>query len=277
MSIISFTNSIKFRLIRLIESNPYLNLLIYNNISIFKPFLPHEKDYYGIKHLINNEVNDSIIDVGGNLGISAMGFRKLGLNNKIFLFEPNKYIFKNYIKNKIIKNYKNIIGFNYALGKKEESKNFFYPYYKKKCIHYFCSFDKEYIKNSIDISFKGKKIEIVKDRIKIKVFDKLSLRCKPKFIKIDVEGHDYEVILGMRQTIKNYKPIILVEFNKNNFFKIKKILKDYNCWVYFYEKNKFEKFNKKMIDKDISRTTNLNLMSIRNVFFIPKLFKWTYI
>ncbi len=93
-------------------------------------------------------------------------------------------------------------------------------------------------------------------------------------IKIDVEGHDYEVIRGMISTIKKNKPVILVEFNKNNFFKIKKLLKNYNSWVYFFEKNKFKKFSKKMIDKEISRSSKLNLMSVRNIFFVPKSHKW---
>ena len=78
----------------------------------------------------------------------------------------------------------------------------------------------------------------------------------------------------MMNTIKKYKPIILVEFNKNNFFKIKKILKNYNSWVYFYEQNTFQSFNKKMIDKSVARTTKSNLMSVRNIFFIPKNHKW---
>ncbi len=157
MRIISFTNSIKYRLIRLIEAQPSLNLLIYNNISLFKAFLPHEKDYYGIRHLLKNNINDTIIDVGGNLGISSMGFRQLGYDNKILIFEPNTYIYNQYIKRKLIKKYKNILGFNFALGSRLETKNFYYPYYKNKCIHYFCSFDKNYILNSIKITFKKKK------------------------------------------------------------------------------------------------------------------------
>ena len=56
-------NSIKYKLVRIIESNPLINLFIYNNISLFKLFLPHEKDYYGMKFLINNKKSDSIIDV----------------------------------------------------------------------------------------------------------------------------------------------------------------------------------------------------------------------
>lgn len=274
MSIISITNGIKYRLIRLIESNPSLNLLIYNNISFFKAFLPHEKDYYGIKHLLKNKLNDSIIDIGGNLGISAMGFRKLGFKNKIFLFEPNIYIYNNYIKKKLLKNYKNIFGYNFALGNKNEIREFFYPYYKNKCIHYFCSFDKSYVRNSINITFKKKKIRIIRENVKIKSFDKLKIKCIPKFLKIDVEGHDFEVIKGMKNTIKNHKPVILVEFNKNNFYKIKSFLKNYDPWVYFYEKNKFIRFKYNMIDSDIARTTDTNLMSVRNIFFIPKLHKW---
>ena len=101
------------------------------------------------------------------------------------------------------------------------------------------------------------------------------MKCHPKFIKIDVEGHDLEVISGMNNTISKYKPIILVEFNKSNFFQIKKKLNNYSAWVYFYNKNKFEIFDKKMIDREIARVNKFNLMSIRNVFFIPKLYKWT--
>ena len=108
----------------------------------------------------------------------------------------------------------------------------------------------------------------------IKRYDSINLKCRPKFIKIDVEGYDHEVLKGMKKTIIKYNPIVLVEFNKNNFFIIKKFLKDYKPWVYFYEKNKFKVFNKNMIDKEISRTDKFNLMSIRNVFFIPKNHEW---
>ena len=40
----------------------------------------------------------------------------------------------------------------------------------------------------------------------------------------------------MISTIKKNKPVILVEFNKNNFFKIKKLLKNYNSGYIFLKK-----------------------------------------
>ena len=33
----------------------------------------------------------------------------------------------------------------------------------------------------------------------IKIFDKIKLNTNPKFIKIDVEGFDYEVLKGMKK------------------------------------------------------------------------------
>ena len=70
--------------------------------------------------MLKNKINDAILDIGGNLGISSMGFRQLGFNNKIYIFEPNKFIFKKYIKSKLLKNYSNIQAFNFALGEKNQ-------------------------------------------------------------------------------------------------------------------------------------------------------------
>ena len=44
-------NILKYKLVRLIERNPTLNLLVYNNIKYLKFLLPHEKDYLGMKKI----------------------------------------------------------------------------------------------------------------------------------------------------------------------------------------------------------------------------------
>ena len=90
---------IKYKIIRFIEKYPSISILIYNNISYFKFLLPHEKDYFGILKLVKNYKNLSLIDVGANNGISSMGFRKLGFVNPIYLFEPNFFLYSNYLKN----------------------------------------------------------------------------------------------------------------------------------------------------------------------------------
>ena len=76
--------AVKFKIIRFIERNYKLNLFIYNNINLLKFLLPHEKDYYGMLLLCKENKKDVILDIGASLGISSMGFRKLGFKNKIY-------------------------------------------------------------------------------------------------------------------------------------------------------------------------------------------------
>ena len=90
-------NIIKYKLVRIIEKNPYLNLLVYNNIKYLKFLLPHEKDYLGMKKVCSNKEEKVIIDIGANLGISTMGFRQMGFKNKICIFEPNPEIFNKHL------------------------------------------------------------------------------------------------------------------------------------------------------------------------------------
>ena len=264
-------NEIKYKFIRYIESNYKINLLIYNNIHLFKFLLPHEKDYFGMLLLCKNNTNNVILDIGASLGISSLGFRRLGFKNKIYAFEPNFFLFKNFLK-KNLKNYDNINLKNIALGNKNNSKIMYMPFYNSSCIHYFCSFDKKYLLNSVKITFPSiiKNLKIKKKKISCRKFDDLKLNIKPHFIKIDTEGYDQYVLLGMRKTIKKYNPIFLIEYNIEYFNDVKNILKGYSPYIYDLKKNKMIKLPVKISQKRISRTNKENFLSIRNIYFIPK-------
>lgn len=62
----------------------------------------------------------------------------------------------------------------------------------------------EYIKSRL----KGKKYEISAISIDEYVQEH---KVKPNFIKIDAESHEYEILLGMEETIEKYHPIITIE------------------------------------------------------------------
>ncbi len=264
-------NIIKYKLVRIIEKNPYLNLLVYNNIKYLKFLLPHEKDYLGMKKVCSNKEEKVIIDIGANLGISTMGFRQMGFKNKICIFEPNPEIFNKHLL-PLKKKYKNIILKNSALGHKNQRKFFFIPHYKDNAIHYFGSFDKKYIISSLKMTFSNllTKIKFKKKIINIYKYDDLNLKFKPHFIKIDVEGYDHYVLSGLKKTIKKYKPIFLIEYNQENFFKIKKYLKKYEKFIYNIELDKLIKLKKNSFENTISRSSKTNLLSSRNIYFIPK-------
>ena len=78
-------NFVKYRLIKFLEKIPFIQLLIYNNLIYFKFLLPHDKDYFALKLIFNKNEKNSFLDVGGNIGISTLGFRQLGFNKNDYL------------------------------------------------------------------------------------------------------------------------------------------------------------------------------------------------
>ena len=97
----------------------------------------------------------------------------------------------------------------------------------------------------------------------------MKFKIKPHFIKIDVEGYDYFVLKGMLKTIKKFKPIFLIEYNKENFSHINKLLKNYEKYIYDIELDDLVKLRKQFQSR-ISRTSKTNLLSNRNIYFVPK-------
>ena len=78
---------IKHRLIKIIEKIPLLQVFVYNNLQYFKFLFPHDKDYYALRLLFKKNEKRTFLDIGGNIGLSTIGFRELGfLNNKIIMF-----------------------------------------------------------------------------------------------------------------------------------------------------------------------------------------------
>ena len=61
-----------------------------------------------------------------------------------------------------------------------------------------------------------------------------------------------------------------MEYNKEYYKNIKKILKDYIPHFYDLKTNKMLKLSDKIDPKKISRTTKSNYLSVRNIYFLPK-------
>ena len=152
---------LKHKIIKKIEKIPLLQIFIYNNLSYFKFLFPHDKDYYALNLLFSNNEKRAFIDVGGNIGVSTIGFRELGFSkNRIFIFEPDKKLVNLYLK-KIIKKYKNLKIFSLWSFKKNELKLLYRAFYKDKFFHFNNSFDKNYIRKKLSENY-GKNSKILK-------------------------------------------------------------------------------------------------------------------
>ena len=107
---------IKHRIIKIIEKIPLFQIFVYNNLQYFKFLFPHDKDYYALKLLFNKNEKRTFLDIGGNIGLSTIGFRELGFfKNKIIMFEPDRFLLDNYVS-KVTKNYPNITVYPFGLG-----------------------------------------------------------------------------------------------------------------------------------------------------------------
>ena len=266
---------LKHQLIKVIEKIPLLQIFIYNYLSFFKFLFPHDKDYYALRILFTMNEKRSFIDVGGNIGLSTIGFRELGFfKNRIHIFEPDKNLINSYFY-KIKKKYKNLKIYPFGLSDKNSTEYLYKAYYKGEYFHFNNSFDKEYIKDKLIHNYgkKSKDFLLKSTRLNLKKFDDLNIKDEICFIKIDVEGLDHLVLFGMKNCIKKFLPVILVEYNFNNFSKIYAFLKkNYNCFFYDFKKNILIKLSLQQIlrmknGKILEKTFRKNSV---NVFFLRK-------
>ena len=152
------------------------------------------------------------VDVGVYRGIYS--FQLGRLSKHVHAFEPNPLIFK-YLNKNLCKIINNLTLYNYALSNFEGTsmlkiprrsdsfhKNNYEEIYKLGCatIH-----NENYLSSQFD-SFKVQTIKL----------DSFLNNKNIGFIKIDVEGHEKNVLLGAINIIKKLKPNLLVEIEKRH-------------------------------------------------------------
>ena len=237
---------------KICRSNIYLFILSRYIIGRFFAKIIYDSDFKVIKFLENlNFFNKKklILDIGANDGMSYNIIRKFSKKTKIISFEPNSYNFnviREYEKKDNLFQCKKI-----ALSNKNQNKIFFTPYFKNFAITQMAGLSRSGVKKRLEQSLYIKdlfnKIYLKKEKIKTIRLDSLNL--KPGFIKIDIEGHEFECILGSLKTIKKNKPIIMVEYDNKICKKIFLFLKKYNYkrFVYNNTNEMLEKYDKQKV------------------------------
>ena len=135
--------------------------------------------------------NDDIIyDVGANMGTySVLLAKKTGSTGKVIAFEPEQESYNIFIKNIALNGLQNIIVVKKALGKENGQAQL----YIGKTTGNF-SLVKSYEEN-----LDAQTIEIVHgDEFVVK--NNLPI---PRAVKIDVEGYEYNVLTGLKETLSN--------------------------------------------------------------------------
>lgn len=225
---------------KLVRSNLYVFIFSRFIVNKFLFRYIFESDFKILRLLKKNNYFDDlkkpVIDIGANDGISYKTIRNFLKKNHVISFEPLKFKFKELKKLKEKDpNYKI---FNYGLSNSNlKIKKIYIPYFKRFPLSPFAGIDKKSIifrlKKSFFIKNVLNKINFKMNFIKVKKLDDFNF--KPSFIKIDIEGHEYECILGGLKTIKKNKPILYIEYNSKINLKIYNILKKFNYKSYYYD------------------------------------------
>ena len=158
-------------------------------------FKSYQRDEYNTATALCKNKRTAI-GLGGN--VRMMAYRMCEDFNEVHSFEPlfSKHIIEN------TKAFDNITVHPFAVGDKKQTVTM------RKGIHHSGSSNivKEKSADIPDDAYVDVDVVLVDD-YNIKDVD---------FLKIDVEDYEYYALLGAIETIKKYKPIILIEMHDNN-------------------------------------------------------------
>ena len=151
------------------------------------------------------------IDVGVYRGVHSYEMSKY--SDHVHSFEPNPVIFKE-LQKYLPQIIQNISLYNYALSEKSGKKILKVPIRDSRSNK---SNYEEYYKMGL-ATIREKNIFENYDEFEInsKKLDEFNFEKRVSFIKIDVEGHEIEVLEGSKELIKKFKPSLMIEIEERH-------------------------------------------------------------
>ncbi|WP_297985978.1 FkbM family methyltransferase [uncultured Chryseobacterium sp.] len=155
----------------------------------------------------NLRPGNTFIDIGANIGLYTLNAAEIvGENGKVFAFEAFPANFDKLQHHLKLNNFMNVTAENLAIS---SERCFLEIYYDKQFNN--SGMASAYLKNtslkqevqatSLDEYVQEKKISAI------------------HFIKIDIEGGEYNAVVGMQNVLKRFKPTLLVEVNPETLAK----------------------------------------------------------
>ncbi len=195
----------------------FFNDTIAKEISIHGVYEKEEIEV--LSKLISSK--DHVVDIGANIGNHTIAFSKI--SKRVYSFEAHPKTFK--ILKFNTNEYKNIKIFNLGISNR---KGFLF------------------FRNTKSTNIGGKKLSksgSIKSQINT-LDNIIKLDKKIKLIKIDIEGHEYEALIGMKKILNNNNCLLLLEFCEESISKRRKIIsflkeKNYLHSYYFSKEKKF--------------------------------------
>jgi len=251
----SLVTKLKWYLKPIVENDIYLQsagMFLLRRIPVL---LPHDPDYHALRHFFQNDDEKVFLDIGANVGLSALSFRRLNRNMKIVSIEPNPIHTESLSKIK-----KNDLAFDYkmvAAGDKRGEMELYVPSVGSVVLHTIAALSYDDVRKGCDMVLAPRyrtRVKIKSYKVSILTIDEMEIA--PQIIKIDAEGAEEKVLIGAEKTIQKHRPYLMVENNPWYFKNSQNILSKWGYELFHY-------------DQKQDRLTR-EVLKARNAFFIPK-------
>jgi FkbM family methyltransferase len=197
---------------------------------------PFEVDFRALRLFPDSE-EQIFLDVGSNRGQSIDAIRLYRKNSKIIAFEPNKFLCEKLFE--LYKYDKKILIQSFGLGDIDGEFTLYVPFYKRWMFDGLASLHRDnaqdFLRSLDHIYFYNHRFLSLREiKVRVRRLDELEL-C-PFFMKLDVQGHELEVLRGGEKTLKSYEPVLLIECPEDGVIKYLQRLK----YQYFrFDRNYF--------------------------------------
>lgn len=157
-----------------------------------------------LKNMVKEPWN--IMDVGANIGTTALTFAQLASKGRVIAFEPNSTNFKRLSENASLNQAKNISLNNVGLGSKDEQVKLYVIDETNPGMNRILN------GASVQDSVRSEVITIKRldDFLTKEALERVDL------VKIDVEGYEFNVLKGAERILNEFKPVLFIEVNDDN-------------------------------------------------------------
>ena len=151
------------------------------------------------------------LDVGGNRGLATEAMRRLVPDARLIVFEPNPLLHRQLAR--LYARAPAITCMDTALGDTSLDAVLWVPIYRNWVFDGLGSLDRreaaEWLNDERLYFFDPRHLRLHEYPCTIRPLDSLGL--SPAFIKIDVQGHELEVLRGAEQTLARCHPLLMIE------------------------------------------------------------------
>lgn len=219
----------------------------------------HSPSFNYVEYLVNKYLPPDVpwIDIGSNMGLRSL--LPLSEGRRVYFIEPNCEVNKINLERCILNGYSNFEFFELGVSDKEGFVDFYV--------------DKSSYNSSVEYDITHMEIFNLerKETIKINTIDNIFTNNLGSFssayIKIDVEGHELNVIKGASTFLRKIQPTIIIEVNEKgeHFAEFIEIVSGYNYQIF-----ELGDFKRKKYLKRVQKRNDFEYNVNKNDFLVTK-------